>query len=201
MSVDYKYSISANVTVQTVNVHNLHTDIETNLTLANATFTGINIKSDDLYISFTQSIETSEKSDMDTIVQDHNNTLTVTALKTVNIPFYPKVEIVMNKSYISIGRFIYPGYLNSSKFTGIDILAYMDNGITSYDVEIVNREDNSIILEQNFTNTTMDLLTFTTINENNIPENTAVIEISVKLNMSGKASKKVYIDNIAFWLD
>ncbi len=197
--MEYKYSISETVAAQTIITSRLDNDIKTNLNLSSAVYIGVVKKGDDLYILFDKSIETSEKTSLDNIVQTHTPVALLT--KTRNIPFYPNPKDIAETFYVSTGSFIYSGDSVLTGIKEIEIISMMSPGAISYDIQIVNRKNNTIIAEQNFTNTSLTLNKFTTINTNNIPISQTAIEVLVKINKTGNANKVVHIDQIVFWLD
>lgn len=198
MSVSYQYSIIGNVASQVINANNLHSDIKNNLTLSSSTFLGICANGDDLYILFTEEITVGEKTDLDAIVYNHDNTF-VPQKTAPPIRVYPSNPAISNVYYTSSGCFTYQGTNVVNPITAIDMLSNVDPGTQSYDVQIINRQNNSIIAEKNFTNTTLDRVSFDTIS--NLPSDLGVIEILCKVNKNGKATKYVHIEEILFWLD
>jgi ribosomal protein L25 (general stress protein Ctc) len=197
---EYKYSILGNVTGQIVDTQRLHKDIEESLALSTAKFRGVVRKNDDLYVLFNKNIETSEKTTLDTLVQDHSDD--PVPAKTRHIPFYPNPKQVSDSYYTTTGCFLFPGKDLFTTISEINILSMMSPGATSYDVQIVNRETNKIIAEQNFTNTTIQTNTFSTVHTGNISTTPTGIEVLTKLNQQGNAANKlVHIDQVIFWLD
>jgi hypothetical protein len=198
--MEYKYSILGNVTAQVVKTSRLHDDIKNNLTLSSATFRGVVTKEDELYVLFSKNIETSEKTSLDTIVQDH--TPVALPQKSRHIPYYPSPKDVSESFYTTTGCFVYPGDTPLTTITSIETLSMMSPGSQSYDIQIVNRDTNSIIAEQNFTNTAMQLNTFSTVHTGNLSGSQFAIEVLARLNKQGSATNKVvHIDQVVFWLD
>lgn len=196
---EYLYSILGNVTVQDVNISKLHTEIQNGLILSVAEFRGVVTKDDDLYVLFTQAIETTEKADLDTIVLNHNNT--PVPAKTRHLSFYPDPKEISETYYTTTGCFIYPGNTALTTITAIEVISMMSPGATSYDIQILNRGNNTIIAEQNYTNTTLTLNKLNTINTENIPTGLSAIEVLTRINKQGVANKVVHIDQVVIWLD
>lgn len=198
--MEYKYSIVGNVTAQAVNTSRLDSDIQSSLTLSSAVFRGVVTKDDELYILFNTSIETDEKTSLDSIVQGHSPV--ALPQKTRHIPYYPNPKDIAESYFVTTGCFVYPGDTPFTTITAIDTLSMMSPGATSYDIQIVNRNNNSIIAEQKFTNTSMQLNSFTTIHSANIATSQTAFEVLVRLNKQGSAANKVaHIDQVVFWLD
>ena len=197
--MEYEYSILGNVTAQQVVTSRLDNDIKESLSLSSAIFRGIVTKDDALYVLFDKAIETSEKTELDTIIQDHTPAALPT--KTRHLPFYPHTRDVEDTFFVSTGCLLYPGDTALTTITAIDMFSMMSPGATSYDIQIINRSNNSLIAEQNYTNTNLSLNSFDTINTANIPSSQTGIEVMVKINKNGNAKKIAHIDQVVFWLD
>lgn len=196
MSYYYQYSVLNDITLQRISITTLHNELTNNLVLSNATFSGINIKGDALYISFSEEITNDEKIALDLIVANHDFSFTGTYLSQITV--FPKFQTVTTTEYMLIARFIYPGTLNTSEIKSIDILSYMDQGAASYDILIVNRTNDSIIATGNFTNTTYSKMTISNIQ--NIPVDSSIVEVLCKVNKIDSSIKKTYIDQLIFWI-
>jgi len=196
----YIYSITSDITLQQLNSYKLHTDILENLVLSVATFKGVVSKGDEIYILFDQNIESSEKTVLDTIVLNHESS--IVPQKTISRTFYPTPKTTYDTYYKTMGCIYYGKSIKNNTITSIEIISMMSSGADSYDIQIINRQNNQIIATQSFTNTSLQLHEFTTINSDNIPEHRECIDIVVRLNNSnGYKDKFAHVEQVIFWLD
>lgn len=196
MRTSYTYSVSADITAQSVNVLTLHNTIQTTLTLSSATFVGVDKHGDVLYITFSDAITGGEKTSLDTIVLNHDPTQPIID-KTKSLTIFPNTRDVTSTSYIVIGSFIYQGS-NTNNIVGIDILSKKEPSVTSYDVTIVEKTSNQYITTGNFTNDSYQVQSFATIS--NIPQTTTIMDISCRINKTGTATKHAIIEQVILWL-
>ena len=92
-------------------------------------------------------------------------------------------------SYDKITDVAVPGE-NTSSISSIKIISFMDSGMDSYSVKIINSGTGQLIAENTFTNTTPQINTITNIS--NLPLNEAIIEFSIRRN-GGNGNRIVYL--------
>lgn len=105
----------------------------------------------------------------------------------------PKSSIT-STAYTVISTFKYPGSLIIGPIDYIEIVSYMDNSVTNYDIRIINRENGDIIASKTGnTNKELQVMDLGTIS--NIPQQEAILELHVRKNGGGVA-KATYVDNL-----
>jgi len=158
--------------------------------------TGTSEDGDTLNIHFTKTLSGSSETALNTIIS--NYTYSAPALvKTTNfIPFYASLNNVSSRQngYSFVGSITYP---DVGDIKEIEIISSMDSGITSYDIQMVNKLNNKIVAEANFTNTNKQRNTISTIL--NQPTELCDIDVSVNINKNGNSTKYVYIYSGMFW--
>ena len=150
-----------------------------------------------LELHFTNSLSPTSETALNGIILNYNY-VAPTPLKINYIPMTIAVHSVSSANYTTISSQIYP---NLGDIQAIDFVGYMDNGVTSYDVLILNKNNNSIIAEQNFTNRSSSIQSFASIL--NQPTNTELtnIEVCVKINKNGNSKKYAYISSGMLWVN
>lgn len=196
MSFIYQYSILNDVTAQSVDLLTLNNSIIS--TFTTNTLIGTTVDGDVLYIGLEQPLSDDDKIVLDGIVQDHDPVPPV--VKSTRIALYPLVSKTSNTYYTSIGSIIYTGSSHTGMICAIDSLSKVDQGSATYTIQIINRTDNSIIAEETFDNTTLQICNFSTLNKANIPTELSVIEAMCKVNKTGKNTFNAYLNQIVFWL-
>lgn len=108
----------------------------------------------------------------------------------------PKTTKVNNGNYERIASVAYNSeYLG--KLSRVKVSSSMDDGVTSYDVEVYNRDDQSSVIETNFTNTG-DVQLSDIGYVASPPEGNVNLEINTKRN-GGNGSKYVHIEQITLY--
>lgn len=150
---------------------------------------------DILAVRFLAELDAGEQSALTSLVTSHvastdlNYSNIITILPSTN-------RFTANNVYSKIISFQYMGNY-STTIDKIKILCYMDSGITSYDIKIVNIKSSLTLGSGNFNNTVEALCSIDTIT--NIPKSSTTLDIYVKKN-GGGGSLKIYITNILILL-
>ena len=142
---------------------------------------------DNVDISFNTTLTTEQETTLNTLVANHDATPIYNLDKsdtivnmTSNVTYYYKIASIP----------VYGEYQKSIQ--SINIISYMQNGNTSYDVQIYDSTNNKIISTQNFTNTDAQINDMGTLS--NLPNKKSIFEIHVKSN---KNKKDVTIETIS----
>jgi hypothetical protein len=192
----YTYSISGDFGGVVPDHRQLIEDIRSNTTITSVV-SGmmINEELDQIQFGFTTALSGGEETELTTnIVGSHTNTNE--HQKQSSFKYYPRVREVESVSWHSIGNFFYAGEATKGVVNQIECITYMANGAQNYSIQIVNKDTNTIVVENTFTNTTPECNILTPIS--NISRKGVMYEVSIKVN---KNNKKVYIDEIEIWHD
>lgn len=92
-------------------------------------------------------------------------------------------------SYQTILTLTVPGE-NVNAISSIDVLSYIDNGASNYDIRIYDSTNDLIISEVNCTNNNISITNINTLN--NLPTSTAIIEIQTRKN-NGNSQRYVHV--------
>ena len=173
MEYSYTYSIT-NDTITGFDASKLG-DFRNTIFLSLNTIKYINTYGDDLIIFFTSEITGTDKTDLDTIV---NNYIYVEPIvqgdKTVRYDI--NQSNIKGINWVLINTFDFPGSIINN-VTHIKFLGKLING-TSYDVKIFDYTNDTTICTQTFTNTNTEILDMGTIS--NIPTTDVIFEVHVK---------------------
>jgi hypothetical protein len=192
----YQYSIKNDIITSQLSAGQLHETIKTFLVLTSAKYIGINTNADVMYITFSEEITNLEKIDLDLLVSNHQSISNTQIIEYIT--FYPKITDISSTNYFSIGTVPYSGTLNVGTITSIDVIGYLDNGVTSADIQIINRDNNAIICTENFYSSSLTTFNFTNID--NVPQLLSLLDISIKINKNGNSTKYAHIDKVILWL-
>ena len=147
----------------------------------------INESGDNVSISFTNTLTSHQQNILNSLITNYNNA----PINYSVIPSRINVEKTSSILYYSRITSLYIQGEYHQSIQSIKIIAYMQNGNTSYDVKIYDVNNNKVIAEKNFTNTTEDILDMGSLS--NLPYKETIFEVQVKSN---KNRKDVYIQNI-----
>ncbi len=106
-----------------------------------------------------------------------------------NIIFTPKKDNYKNSSFIRTGAYSSPLMKNGTASS----ISYMDSDVTSYDIQIFDKDNKQVLLTKNLTNTNESIQDLGVLT--NLPTLPTQIEISIKKN-GGNKSSKIYIENV-----
>jgi hypothetical protein len=94
-----------------------------------------------------------------------------------------------NSTYTKISEISVPGQ-TTNPITSITVIAYMDNGVTSYDVRAVAASTGLVVATGTFTNTTPQIQNLGTLS--NLPPLEGILEFHIRKN-GGNSQKYVYL--------
>jgi hypothetical protein len=104
-------------------------------------------------------------------------------------------ESSKNSSYKTMGRIIYLGTKRVGPISHIEAIAYMDDGVTSYDIRVVDKGNNSAVVAEvtGLTNTDDKIIDLGTIS--NLSATKTRFDIQIRV-VDGGSSKKGRLDSI-----
>lgn len=136
----------------------------------------LNIKSvgDCIETQFQTPLSNDELQLLQNIITSRDTFIDKHYLKT----YYPDINNVSNTDYQTLGNFSFKGTKLTGDIRGFDMISYMDTGITSYTIQIINRNNNSIVCEQTFTNTASQMNTTASVLTQ--PYDSCILQVSMK---------------------
>jgi len=178
----YNKSILTDFGGVTPNIRQLQNEISLSLPSINY----INMEDDTIQLIFTSELSGAEIITMNSIISSHapSNEKTLSA----HINAQTRKESIKSSTWFETASFTFPG----GTFAKIYSYSYMDDGATSYSVRVYDKTNNTVIVENSFTNTVENQV-YLGIGSN-VPISKAVWKVQVKLN--GNSSKRVYIENV-----
>jgi hypothetical protein len=150
---------------------------------------------DTVSIVFTDELSTDELAALNTLIADH----VPLQNKEVMLDYYPAVISTSSTDFMKLGRFQHAGLINVGAINGIDLVSNMDEGATSFTVRIICRDDNRIVCEKTFTNTTAAINTFSADDIVYQPLKPSLFEVLCKVSNSSSSKKYAYIEEIKVW--
>ncbi len=138
-------------------------------------------------IVFDDGLAPSDQTTLTGIVQTH--VPTPDRINHFNI--FPETRKLKGTKYKVAATFHYPGSDSIGDINYIDAISCMANGLTSYDIQIIDRDNNTIIAEKTLTNTNMQSCNLGTIS--NVPTDSSVMKAT------GNGNKKVNIQELQVW--
>jgi len=193
MATTYNYSVTSDFGGN-INIKQLGDTIasESGITI---NLTGILIDGDNVDIIFDAALSAGEHTTLDGIISSHDSN----EIKGKYI-FYiitPKKDSIKTSSYTNTVLFKYDGSNNVGTINYIEIIAYMDSGITSYSARVYDKTNNQVIAEATgLTNTVEAINDLGTIS--NVPTDQAIFELQMK-RVGGSGNKNVYIESISIY--
>lgn len=164
----------------------LHSEIVENVGILKTLY-GITYYDDVIDIEFDLTLSAGEKTVLDGIISGYVYSETKTT--DLSIVIIPKTSSTKAKSYRRIAVYKFP----ATSYATANIVSYMDSTATSYDVELFDQTNHQILLQKNLTNTIESNQQLGELT--NLPSESFLLEIHVKVNGSGKKNK-VYIESI-----
>ena len=193
MTTTYTYSKSINFP-NGIDVGKLYIEITSNVSIITANLININTMNNEVNITFNNSLTIDEKNILDTLISNHLPTQVMKYSYSKII--FSGLVTTNSSNYKSMITFIYNGSdPEMSNINNMLIISYMDSDITNYNIQCIDITNNKIIFtgtEKN--NTSEEILIFN--NLNNIPNNSAIFEVSVLKNGGAKTSK-IYLKNVS----
>lgn len=195
MSTTYTKSLSTDFG-GSIKLKQLHKEIEDDGTIV-PNIIGITMTGDVVDITFDSALSGSEETSLNSLIAAHtpNNSKPKETFYTETA----QIDSTRAPNYTKVIRFIYPGSDSCGIIDYVEVLSRMNSGITSYDIRLVDKTNNTIMAEViGLTNTTDSANDLGTIS--NIPTNKAVLEIHIKVN-GANGNSFVYIDNAVIYHD
>ena len=94
-------------------------------------------------------------------------------------------------------HFTYNGSDKIGLLDYIDVVSKMQNGISSYDIRVVNADNGDVIVEKNgLSNTNYETVDLGTLI--NIPTSESIMEVEIR-RVGGNGNKDVYIQQVAVY--
>ena len=179
------YSITTNFGGVSPNLLQLHNEIVDNINILKY-LKGVVPFEDSVNIIFDLSLSAPEKTELDGIISSHVPIYIPELSERMTIR--SKISSTKKKSYIRLGTEIFLG----STYATAKTISYMDSNVTSYDIQIFDKDNHEILLTKTLTNTTESVQELGILsNVSTIPTQ---IEISVKKN--GAGGGKVYVESV-----
>lgn len=175
----------------TISLENFHNEIlaESNITKK---LRGVVCEGDNIIINFAESLSAAEQAALNVLIQTHS-TIYIPK-KITHQTVYPEYRRNQTTKYRVIATFHYPGSDLVGPINYVDFVGKMDTNLSSYDFQVINQIDNTVLAEGNFTNTTKSLNSIDTIT--NVPTGDSILEVLVKGN---GGNKNVEIQEILFY--
>lgn len=171
---------------------------------ADSEFSGIRLKDvgrtgNSVRISFDTALNGSQIIVLDNLVAAHSPVISTTNnISTILTSLIPRTNTFNFTTLTRCATFNYPGTKVLPPISYCTCLAYCSNSVQSYDIRIYNIDSDLEIYFGNFTNHAEEKLILQ--NLNNIPEDSATIEIQVRMHITGTTNNKfVYVDNITIF--
>lgn len=190
--VKYTYTISSDFggDINNLNMSQLHKAIADDAGIT-PVFDGISMEGDNVDIIFTTALSGAEQTTLNGLISGHTPVVKPTYSRKHDI--IPKKSFTKNTTYDRIVIFEYPGSAYGSAIINIICISHMDSNCTSYDIKILDKTNNLVIAENNFTNTTEAKNILTPVN--NIPTDESIIEIYVR-KVGGVKEDKIYVQSL-----
>ena len=177
----YTYNLSHNFN-NDCNATQLHQEIKD---AVNTEILSINITGDSMDIYFRNTLSFSEHTILTNIINSHKpNMLVYTNI--VNLPI--DINPIKEEYYVSITSFLYS---TNKNIVNIKIYSYMEDNGESYNIRLININNNKLIFEQQFSNT--DDVCQEINNINNLPLEDSLFELQCKVNANTIAHVKSLI--------
>jgi hypothetical protein len=126
------------------------------------------------------------------------NSVTRIKEEKADIRIYPHTTKVKGSNYTEVATCYFNPDYYSGDLRRVKLLSYLDNGATSYDVEIFDRDNNVQLVESNFINKSEEVQRQVTGVISSPPYSNTVLEINVK-KTGGNNKKCVHISEIIFY--
>ena len=114
------------------------------------------------------------------------------------IRILPHTTKVRGSNYTEVATCHFDPDEYSGELRRVKVLSYLDNGATSYDIEVFDRDNNIQLVENNFTNISEEVQQQTTGLISSPPSSKTVLEINIK-KTGGNNSKYARISEIIFY--
>ncbi len=152
---------------------------------------GITTYADNVEILFTNAIDSTQKTLLDSIVAAHlpdqtppNNSLNIMIMRSTKLNEYELICSFILNEKVNFN-------INSISFT-----SRLSGSIMSYDIRLYDSTNNNILASGNYTNSDLQLNSINSLS--NVPTSQAVLEIHAKKN-GGESDDKVFINELTLY--
>lgn len=168
-----------------------HSEIEANTSIT-TTFIGLLIDSGNVDVQFTENLQASEVSVLNTLVNLHVPDSTIPRISSKNINVVK--SSFNNNDWIRIGFGQFPGSESVGNINYIDCLTSMDSNTNDYTIKVLDRNNpGSAICEGTFSNTSLEFNSLGAIS--NTPTESTMLEFLGKVNGNGF----VEVNELVYW--
>jgi hypothetical protein len=175
-------------------IRQFHDEIEANATITTELF-GIEKTGDEIDIRFANILSGVESTALDGLIESHIPDMAPKRITHMKVYPFPRNSTGTN--YHVVGTFFYNGSILKGNIIYIDLIGYMESSLTSYDVQVIDKTNNKIIAENNFTNIEISKQSMGTIS--NVPTEPVIMQVLLRGN--GTGNKSVTIQEIQVWID
>lgn len=145
-------------------------------------------------ISFATTVSSENQTTISTVISNHVPDINDFAN---SFTVYPKHPTLSSANYFVVSTFRYRGSNKVGIINKIEVIAYKDTGITSYDIRILDKSTGSVIASKTGnTNENYEILDLGNIS--NIPPESTLCEVQVKRN-GGNSSRYINISEIVVY--
>ena len=158
----------------------------------------INLDGDVVEIVFESSLDTGQLVTVNSKITDHTPDYAPPKIK-----FFTHIgrrESTKNTNYTRLGgSFKYQGSKRIGLINYIEVVAYKQSSVTSYDIRIYDKTNKTVLVEKTgITNSVAEAIDLGEIT--NIPTKNAILEIQAR-RVGGSGSNRVYIDQALIYYD
>lgn len=194
MTTIYNYYVTIHFGGVEPKIGQLHKEIELDGGI-DPVLQGISKTGDAVDCIFVSALSAGEQTTLDGLISAHvpNNSKPKNNFYTI----YPKKSSIKTSTYTTSALFKYGGSDNIGTIDYIEIIAYKDSGVTSYDARIFDKKNNLVICEKiGLTNDSEEIQDLGTIS--NVPIDATIFELQVK-KTGGNGNIMVYIDSVIIY--
>lgn len=175
-----------------IKIDQFHKEIVSNASITTS-LNGIVYSENDVQVIFNDTITSNEGNVLSLLISSHTPDFSPDRIRHYKI--YPEIRRKKGTNYEIIATFHYTGSDSIGKINYVDLISSMHTQLTSYDVQLINRENNNILAYTNLTNTKLGCVTLGIIS--NTPTSPSTLDLSIRCN--GKKNKHVIVQEIQVW--
>jgi hypothetical protein len=185
MSTERTYSLSGDFSG--LKQDQLHTEIEEEAGIT-STIEEVRVEGDVVTIRFATTLSGGEETTLDSLVSGHAADFTPAQTKDITVTM--KKDEFNKTAFQKASRFAFPG----STHCTVTACAFMDPGVTSYDIQIFDRTNRNVIAQANFTNIEDEVVSLGA--GANVPSTRAMFEVFVR-KTGGSSSKVAHVTSVS----
>ena len=189
----YRKSLSNNFGGN-LNTDNLLSEITDEPEITVECYSVINLN-DNVDISFANDLSLEERDILDQVISTHDHT--VKSISNLIEIVQPLKAYSTLKVFEKVAVYLYNGN-NMSTINNVKVVTYKDSDIDSYELQVIDVTNQKKIGEAIFYNNDESINNIE--NFINVPQNEAILEISIK-NNGGSPTSKVYISLIKIFIE